>query len=118
MRNKGSHLSFSLQGIVLRSVRSARRNRSCTTPARPCRVTLTSMLSPNAYRRSPVRFAGVVTAALSLACSGAALDRAAGQATQPTAIQLTLDRPLDASDASFVLASSRGLFRSENIAVT
>src|SRR3954471_21131807 len=74
------------------------------------------ILSPNACRRSPARFAVWVAAALSLAFGGAALDRAAGQ--QPTAIQLTLDRPLDASDAPFVLASSRGLFRSENIAVT
>jgi NitT/TauT family transport system substrate-binding protein len=77
-----------------------------------------SMLSPNARRRSPAPFAAWATAALSLAFGGAALDGAAGQSPQPTAIQFTLDRPLDASDAPFVVASSRGLFRSENIAVT
>jgi NitT/TauT family transport system substrate-binding protein len=54
--------------------------------------------------------------ALSLACSGAQTGRAAEE-TAPTAIQFTLDRPLDASDAPFVLASSRGLFRAEGLAV-
>ena len=39
------------------------------------------------------------------------------QTAPPTAIQFTLDRPLDASDAPFVLASTRGLFRSESLAV-
>jgi NitT/TauT family transport system substrate-binding protein len=59
-----------------------------------------------------------MTAALSLACIGAQTGRAAGEtAPQPTAIQFTLDRPLDASDAPFVLASARGLFRAENLAV-
>ena len=53
--------------------------------------------------------------ALSLACIGAQTGRAAGQTAPPTAIQFTLDRPLDASDAPFVLASTRGLFRSENL---
>jgi NitT/TauT family transport system substrate-binding protein len=43
--------------------------------------------------------------------------RAAAQTASPTAIQFTLDRPLDASDAPFVLASTRGLFRLENLAV-
>jgi NitT/TauT family transport system substrate-binding protein len=55
--------------------------------------------------------------ALSLVCIGAQTGRAAGETATPTAIQFTLDRPLDASDAPFVLASTRGLFRSENLAV-
>jgi NitT/TauT family transport system substrate-binding protein len=42
---------------------------------------------------------------------------AAAEPAPPTAIQFTLDRPLDASDAPFVLASTRGLFRSENLSV-
>jgi NitT/TauT family transport system substrate-binding protein len=55
--------------------------------------------------------------ALSLACIGAQTGRAAGETPPPTAIQFTLDRPLDASNAPFVLASSRGLFRAEGLAV-
>jgi NitT/TauT family transport system substrate-binding protein len=55
--------------------------------------------------------------ALSLACIGAQTGRAAGETAPPTAIQFTLDRPLDASDAPFALASTRGLFRAENLAV-
>jgi NitT/TauT family transport system substrate-binding protein len=55
--------------------------------------------------------------ALSLACVGAQTGRAAGETAPPTAIQFTLDRPLDASDAPFVLASTRGLFRAENLSV-
>ena len=55
--------------------------------------------------------------ALSLACIGAQTGRAADEPAPPTAIQFTLDRPLDASDAPFVLASSRGLFRAEGLAV-
>ena len=55
--------------------------------------------------------------ALSLACIGAQTGRAADETAPPTAVQFTLDRPLDASDAPFVLASSRGLFRAEGLAV-
>jgi NitT/TauT family transport system substrate-binding protein len=54
--------------------------------------------------------------ALSLVC-GAQTGRAADETAPPTAIQFTLDRPLDASDAPFVLASGRGLFRAEGLAV-
>jgi NitT/TauT family transport system substrate-binding protein len=55
--------------------------------------------------------------ALSLACIGAQTGRAAGETATPIAIQFTFDRPLDASDAPLVLASTRGLFRAENLAV-
>ena len=55
--------------------------------------------------------------ALSLACAGAQTSRAAQENQPQTAIQFTLDRPLDASAAPFVLASARGLFRSEGLAV-
>jgi NitT/TauT family transport system substrate-binding protein len=45
--------------------------------------------------------------------------REAAVASRPqVAVQLTFDRPLDASMAPFVLASSRGLFASEGLSVT
>ena len=44
--------------------------------------------------------------------------RAAGETRQPVAIQLSFDRPIDASAAPFVLASTNGLFGSEGLAVT
>jgi NitT/TauT family transport system substrate-binding protein len=71
----------------------------------------------SALRRFLTRFPVWAITALSLACIGAQTDRAAGETAPPTAIQFTLDRPLDASDAPFVLASSRGLFRAEGLAV-
>lgn len=43
---------------------------------------------------------------------------AAGETRPPVAIQFSLDRPIDASAAPFVLAASRGLFGSEGLAVT
>jgi NitT/TauT family transport system substrate-binding protein len=52
---------------------------------------------------------------LGLACAGPS--HAAGETAPPTAIQFTLDRPLDASDAPLVVASARGLFRAEGLAV-
>src|SRR6195256_1392666 len=53
-----------------------------------------------------------------LACFGTGESRAAGEARQPIAIQLSFDRPIDASAAPFVLAAARGLFSSESLAVT
>jgi NitT/TauT family transport system substrate-binding protein len=44
--------------------------------------------------------------------------RAEGEVRPPLAIQFSLDRPLDAGAAPFVLAASRGLFGSEGLAVT
>src|SRR6195952_4386823 len=70
-----------------------------------------------ALKRFLTRFPVWAMTALSLACIGAQTGRAAGETAAPTAIQFTLDRPLDASDASFVLASTRGLFRAENLSV-
>jgi NitT/TauT family transport system substrate-binding protein len=66
-----------------------------------------------AVRRFLIRFPVWVMTALSLAGAGAGASRAASE----TAVQFTLDRPLDASDAPFVLASTRGIFRSEGLAV-
>jgi NitT/TauT family transport system substrate-binding protein len=69
-----------------------------------------------ALRRFLTRFPVWAITALSLVC-GAQIGSATGQTGQPIAIQFTLDRALDASDAPFVLASSRGLFRAEGLAV-
>jgi NitT/TauT family transport system substrate-binding protein len=77
-----------------------------------------STISRNAYSRSPTRFAVRIAAALILLCTGPAVQRAAAQGAQPVAVRFSLDRALDASAAPFVLASTRGLFRAENIAVT
>src|ERR1700681_2829041 len=55
---------------------------------------------------------------LGLACFGTGESRAAGETRQPIAIQFSLDRPIDASAAPFVLAATRGLFGSEGLAVT
>jgi NitT/TauT family transport system substrate-binding protein len=44
--------------------------------------------------------------------------RAADEVRQPIAIQFSLDRPIDASAAPFVLASASGLFSAEGLAVT
>jgi NitT/TauT family transport system substrate-binding protein len=69
-----------------------------------------------ALRRFLSRFPVWAVAALGLVC-GVQSGPAAAETAPPTAIQFTLDRPLDASNAPFVLASSRGLFRSENLTV-
>jgi NitT/TauT family transport system substrate-binding protein len=68
-----------------------------------------------APRRFLTRFP-VWAIALSLVC-GMQTGWAAAESASPTAIQFALDRPLDASDAPFVLASTRGVFRSENLSV-
>src|SRR5467141_1945030 len=59
-----------------------------------------------------------LTGLLAFACFGVTGSRAQGEVRPPTAILLSLDRPIDASAAPFVLASSRGLFGSEGLAVT
>jgi NitT/TauT family transport system substrate-binding protein len=75
-----------------------------------------STVSPRARRQFLVRSAACVSVALGLA-AGAPADPALGQSAQPTAIQYTLDRALDASAAPLVVASTRGLFRAENLTV-
>jgi len=52
------------------------------------------------------------------ACLGAGESRAASEVRQPIAVLFSLDRPINAGAAPFVLASSRGLFGSEGLAVT
>ncbi|MDP1881747.1 MAG: ABC transporter substrate-binding protein, partial [Bradyrhizobium sp.] len=48
---------------------------------------------------------------------GVGQGRAADETRPPVAIQFSLDRPIDASAAPFVLAANRGLFGSEGLAV-
>jgi NitT/TauT family transport system substrate-binding protein len=55
---------------------------------------------------------------LGFACVGAGNGRAEDRVRQPTAIQFSFDRPIDASAAPFVLAAADGLFGSEGLAVT
>jgi NitT/TauT family transport system substrate-binding protein len=68
--------------------------------------------STNAARR-------FLTSLLVLLCVGfgAGDGGAAGETRPPVAIQFSLDRPIDASAAPFVLAASRGLFGAEGLAV-
>ncbi|WP_375414174.1 ABC transporter substrate-binding protein [uncultured Bradyrhizobium sp.] len=75
------------------------------------------IISLIAVRRFLTRFPVRAVTALSLACAGAQPDWAAEENQPQTPIQLTRDRPLDASAAPFVLASTRGLFRAEGLAV-
>lgn len=55
---------------------------------------------------------------LSLVCLGAAEGWAAGEERQPITIHFSFDRPINASVAPFVLATTDGLFSSEGLAVT
>jgi NitT/TauT family transport system substrate-binding protein len=63
-------------------------------------------------------FLASLIGALAVACLIAGESRAAGEVRQPIAIQFSLDRPIDAGAAPFVLASTRGLFGAEGLAVT
>jgi NitT/TauT family transport system substrate-binding protein len=52
-----------------------------------------------------------------LACLPARKGRATEAGNEPVAVRLAFDRPLDASMAPFVLATSRGLFAAEGLSV-
>jgi NitT/TauT family transport system substrate-binding protein len=54
---------------------------------------------------------------LGCACFGAGEGRAQAEPRQPIAIQISLDRPIEAAAAPFALAASRGLFGAEGLAV-
>ncbi len=60
----------------------------------------------------------LLTGLVVFACFGAADGLTADPVQQPTAIQFSFDRPIDASAAPFVLAAADGLFGSEGLAVT
>ena len=51
-------------------------------------------------------------------CFGAGASLAADEPRAPLAIQFSLDRPIDATDAPFVMAATGGLFTAEGLAVT
>jgi NitT/TauT family transport system substrate-binding protein len=51
-------------------------------------------------------------------CFGAGVSQAAEETRPPVAVLLSLDRPLDAGAAPFVMAATAGLFSSEGLAVT
>jgi NitT/TauT family transport system substrate-binding protein len=55
---------------------------------------------------------------MAVVCVGAGASRAAGDAGQPTGVRFSLDRPIDASAAPFIVAQARGLFNAEGLAVT
>src|SRR5260221_3655690 len=63
-------------------------------------------------------FLASLTGLLVLAIFGLAASRAVSDVRQPVAIQFTLDRPIDAGAAPFVMAAARGMFASEGLAVT
>src|SRR5882762_10568955 len=67
-----------------------------------------------AIRRRSVLMAGL---ALLAARASRAAEDPKPDAKPPTGIQLTFDRPLDASMAPFVVAASRGLFAAERLSV-
>ncbi len=64
-------------------------------------------------RRALASLLGLMTAWL---CAGQG--RAADEPRQPIAIQFSVDRPIDASVAPFVMAAAQGLFSAEGLAVT
>jgi NitT/TauT family transport system substrate-binding protein len=51
-------------------------------------------------------------------CLGASQSFAADEPRPPIAIQFSLDRPIDATDAPFVMAATGGLFSAEGLTVT
>jgi NitT/TauT family transport system substrate-binding protein len=71
-----------------------------------------------ANRAIAVRSLSALLTGLAVACFGAAESLVADPVRQPTAIQFSFDRPINASDAPFVLAAADGLFGSEGLAVT
>jgi NitT/TauT family transport system substrate-binding protein len=71
-----------------------------------------------ANRAIAVRSLSALLTGLAVACFGAAESLTADPVRQPTAIQFSFDRPINASDAPFVLAAADGLFGSEGLAVT
>jgi NitT/TauT family transport system substrate-binding protein len=61
--------------------------------------------------------ATLLAALFGICCGAPGNGRAQGEARQPIQIQFSLDRPIDAGAASFVMALADGLFRNEGLAV-
>jgi NitT/TauT family transport system substrate-binding protein len=75
---------------------------------------------PDAMQLNPTiaaRLLALLTGLLVLACVAADEGRAAGETRPPVAIQFSLDRPIDAGAAPFVMATTAGLFSAEGLAV-
>jgi NitT/TauT family transport system substrate-binding protein len=82
-------------------------------------VSGTDVIPMHASQTTAARcFLASLISLLVFAFVGAEKSAAAGKARQPIAIQFSLDRPIDASAAPFVLASVSGSFGSEGLAVT
>jgi NitT/TauT family transport system substrate-binding protein len=62
-------------------------------------------------------FLALLTGLCCVVCFGSGASRAADEVRQPIAIQFSFDRPIDAGVTPFVLASTRGLFSAEGLAV-
>jgi NitT/TauT family transport system substrate-binding protein len=72
-----------------------------------------------ARRTNAIRFILASVAGLcGIASLAASAALAADEARPPLAIQFSLDRPIDAAAAPFVMAATGGLFSAENLAVT
>jgi NitT/TauT family transport system substrate-binding protein len=63
------------------------------------------------------RVFALLTSLVTLACLATGEVRAQGGAREPIPIQFSLDRPIDAAAAPFLLAAARGLFGSEGLSV-
>lgn len=63
-------------------------------------------------------FLALFTGLLASACISAVDRLTAGEVKQPTAIQFSLDRPINAGAAPLVMAAADGLFGAEGLAVT
>jgi len=63
-------------------------------------------------------FLASLTGLIAVVCFGAGPSRAADEARQPIAVRFSLDRPIDAGAAPFIVALARGLFSAEGLAVT
>src|SRR6478672_11588123 len=70
-------------------------------------------------RNTPLRtMLAVLIGLAAMVCVGTVHVQAADEPHQPLAIQFTLERPLDAATAPFVMAGVSGLFSAEGLAVT
>ena len=64
------------------------------------------------------RFLASLTGLIAVVCFGVGQSRAADEARQPIGVRFSLDRPIDAGAAPFIVALARGLFSAEGLAVT
>jgi NitT/TauT family transport system substrate-binding protein len=63
-------------------------------------------------------FLASLTGLIAVVCFGAGRSQAADEARQPIGVRFSLDRPIDAGAAPFIVALARGLFSAEGLAVT